>query len=591
MTFPAVRLREDIWVAIFIATGWGIIGGCGGDEQGNPPEGLLPIAFHDVAPVAGLGDFRHENGSEDRFWFPEQMGAGGGFVDYDGDGWEDIALVGGGSLSPTGPAGVRALRLFHNNRDGTFTDVTREAGLDHARAWGTGVTAADYDNDGDQDIFLAAFGENLLFRNDPGPSGARFFTETGRAAGVAGPPGWSSSPLFFDADRDGHLDLYVPGYAVWSLSSDMECFRADGRPDYCRPAMYPGARSYFYHNNGDGTFTERTHASGFSDTPGKSLAVAEWDFNEDGWSDLVVVNDGEPDLLYINDGRGAFTEQGVYSGIAYGEHGEARAGMGVDIGIVDTTDMPSVFVGNFSSEMIGVYRRTASGWFTDRAAASRIGRPSLTTLAFGVLLFDAELDGDLDLYVANGHVYLDPIDGSAYRQPPHLFVNEGGGTWVDMADSIGGVFREAMVARAVAKADYDRDGDVDLLVTENNGPVRLLRNDSSGGGNVLRVRLEGRPENGTGSRDALGAQVTVTAGGVQQVRRVRTGSGYLSQSEKTLTFGLGSADRVDTLTVRWPDGRIVRHTGLAAGHEVHLLEGEDIVSRIALPVARSEPSP
>lgn len=558
-------------------------GGCGGRSRNTQAVVSRGVAFQEVSSAAGLGDFRHENGSEGRFWFPEQMGAGGGFVDYDGDGWEDIVLVGGGSLSPTGPSDVRALRLFRNNRDGTFIETTREAGLDDARAWGTGITAADYDSDGDQDIFLATFGENLLFRNDSRLSGERFFTEIGRMAGVAGPSGWSSSPLFFDADLDGHLDLYVPGYALWSLSSDMECFRADGRPDYCRPATYPGAPGYFYRNNGDGTFTERTHASGLTGGPGKSLAVAEWDFNEDGWSDLVVVNDGEPDLLYMNDGAGAFTEQGVRSGIAYGEHGEARAGMGVDIGIVDTTGMPSVFVGNFSSEMIGVYRRTASGWFMDRAAASRIGQSSLTTLAFGVLLFDAELDGDLDLYVANGHVYLDPIDGAAYRQPPHLFVNRGEGTWVDMADSVGGAFAEAMVARAVAKADYDRDGDVDLLVTENNGPARLLRNDSFGG-HVLRVRLSGRPGSGAGNPDALGAQVTVTAGGVRQVRRIRTGSGYLSQSEKTLTFGLGAADRADTLTIRWPDGRLERHVDIPAGYEVHMIEGEGMASRTALPI-------
>ncbi len=559
-------------------------GGCGGNGPRDARAVSSPgLAFQEVASAAGLGDFRHENGSEGRFWFPEQMGAGGGFVDYDGDGWEDIALAGGGRLSPSGPPDARALRLFRNNRDGTFTETTREAGLDGMRAWGTGITAADYDNDGDQDIFLATFGENLLFRNDSGPSGARFFTEVGRAAGVAGPAGWSSSPLFFDADLDGHLDLYVPGYAYWSLSSDMECFRVDGRPDYCRPATYPGAPGHFYRNNGDGTFTERTQASGLTGSPGKSLAVAEWDFNEDGWPDFVVANDGEPDLLYMNDGRGAFAEQGVRAGIAYGEHGEARAGMGVDIGVVDATGMPSVFVGNFSSEMIGVYRQTASGWFMDRAAASRIGQTSLTTLAFGVLLFDAELDGDLDLYVANGHVYLDPIDGSAYRQPPHLFVNRGEGTWVDMADSIGGAFTEAMVARAVAKADYDRDGDVDLLVTENNGPARLLRNDSSGG-HVLRVRLSGRLDDGAGNLDALGAQVTITAAGVRQTRRVRTGSGYLSQSEKTLTFGLGSADRVDTLAVRWPDGRTERHVGIPAGHEAHVIRGEEMVSLAALPI-------
>ena len=508
------------------------------------------------------------------------MGAGGGFVDYDGDGWEDVMLVGGGRLSPTGPSGVTALHLFRNNRDGSFTEVTGEVGLADAQAYGTGVVAADYDQDGDQDIYLTTWGENLLFRNDAGLSGDRLFTEVGHDAGVALPTSWSSSALFFDADRDGDVDLYVAGYAVWSLGGDVDCFRASGRADYCRPSTYPSDRSYYYRNNGDGTFSEWTREAGLAGSPGKSLAVAEWDFNDDGWSDFVVVNDGEPDLLYVNDGDGTFTEQGVIRGIAYGEHGEARAGMGVDVGVVDEAGRPSVFVGNFSSEMIGVYRQTESGWFADRAAASRIGKASLTTLAFGVLLFDVDLDMDLDLYVANGHVYHEPIDGSAYRQPPHLFVNEGHGTYVDAADSVGSAFRQPMVARAVAKADYDRDGDVDLLVTENNGPVHLLRNDSRGGG-ALRVRVEGR----AGNRDALGTHVTAVVEGRPQYRRVRTGSGYLSQSERVLTFGLGMAAQVDILIVRWPDGRLERHADLAAGQEVHLVEGEGIVAKLGLPIA------
>ena len=539
------------------------------------------LRFSDVAEEAGLGGVRHENGSEDRYWFPEPMGAGGGFIDYDDDAWEDILVVGGGRLSPTGPADVKALRLFRNNRDGTFTEVTEAVGLAEIRAYSIGVAVADYDNDGDQDVYLTTFGENMLFRNDPGsgPESSRVFTEVGKSAGVADPSSWSSSALFFDADGDGHLDLYVAGYAVWSVATDVDCRRPSGRADYCAPATYTGIQSYYYHNNGDGTFTERTAEAGFGGTLGKSLAVAEWDFNNDGGSDLVVVNDGEPDLLYLNNGDGTFTERGVESGIAYGEHGEARAGMGVDVGVVDSTGRPSIFVGNFSSEMIGVYRQTESQWFGDRAAASRIGRPSLTTLAFGVLLFDADLDTDLDLFVANGHVYLEPIDGSGYRQPPHLFVNDGDGTFADMADSIGGVFREPIVARAVAKADYDRDGDLDLLVTENNGPVHLFRNDSRGGG-VLRVRLEATSRN----RDALGAQVTAVVGAARLQRRVRTGSGYLSQSEKTLTFGLGSASQVDTLRVRWPSGHTETFTDLPAGHEIHLIEGEAEVLRTALSV-------
>ncbi len=559
--------------------------GCGGASPPATPPLPPLLAFSDVAQRAGLGDFRHENGGEGRFWFPEQMGAGGGFVDYDGDGWEDVVLVGGGRLSPTGPGAVAALRLFRNDRDGLFTEVTNEVGLAAVRAYGTGLAAADYDNDGDQDLYLTALGENLLFRNDPDSlgSGARIFVEVGQQAGVAGPAAaWGSSALFFDADRDGWLDLYVAGYAAWSLATDIDCFRTGGEADYCPPATYGSDASYFYRNNGDGTFTEQTARAGLAGSPGKSLAVAEWDFNEDGWPDFVVVNDGEPDLLYLNDGDGTFTEQGVKSGIALGEHGEARAGMGVDIGVVDTTGRPSIFVGNFSSEMIGVYRQERGGWFVDRAAASRIGQPSLSTLAFGVLLFDADLDTDLDLYVANGHVYLDPLDGAAYRQPPHLFINAGDGTFTDTADSIGGVFQQPMVARAVAAADYDRDGDVDLLVTENDGPVHLLRNDSRGGG-VLRVRLEGR----AGNRDALGAHVTALTATARQTRHLRTGSGYLSQSEKVLTFGLDAAPQVDTLLVRWPNGDMERYTGLPAGHEVHLVEGEGLVTRTALPVNRA----
>lgn len=570
---------ECLWCLLLLM----LLSGCAEQERassGEPTPSAMPatpLAFVDVATEAGLGAFEHIDGSEDRFWFPEKMGAGGGFVDINGDGWHDVVLVGGGQLSPSGPADVRALWLFLNNKDGQFTDVTEAWGLADVRAYGTGITAADYDNDGDQDIYLTAFGKNLLFRNE----GTRF-EEVGEAAGVALPAAWSSSALFFDADRDGYVDLYVPGYAEWSLETDIDCHRSGGRPDYCPPATYPSAQSYFYHNNGDGTFSEETAQRGFADAPGKALAVAEWDFNRDGWSDVMVVNDGQPDLLYHNNGDGTFTERGTVSGIAFGEHGEARAGMGIDIGVVDSTGRPSVFVGNFSSEMVGVYRQMESGWFVDRAAASRIGGASLTTLAFGVLLFDADLDTDLDLYVANGHVYLDPLDGSAYRQPPHLFINQGNGTFKDMADTIGGVLTQPMLARGVASADYDRDGDVDLLVTENSGPVHLLRNDSQRG-RVVRVRLSQPAHN----PDALGAHVwAVVQGAEPQQRRVRTGSGYLSQSEQVLTFGLGTATHIDSLVVQWPDGQVDRFEGLPAEHEIHLRKGAGTVDQTPLPVRR-----
>ena len=551
-----------------------VAAGCNGAPDAGVPLSS-GIAFTDVSAEAGLASFRHVNGSEGTFWFPEQMGAGGGFVDLDGDGWEDIVLVGGGRLSPNGPEDIAAVRVYRNLRDGSFLDVTEPSGLASLRAYGTGVTAADYDNDGDQDIYITALGENLLLRNDTEAHhvGAFAFTEVGRAGGVAGLPVWSSSALFVDADNDGLADLYVAGYADWSRESDVDCYR-NGEPDYCPPATYASATSQFYQNLGGGVFAERSESVGLHENPGKSLAVAEWDFDQDGYSDIVVVNDGQRDLLYMNSGNGSFTEVGVVSGTAFGEHGEARAGMGVDVGILDATGQPSIVVGNFSSEMIGVYRRTSSGWFIDRAAASRVGGGSLTTLAFGVLFLDADLDADLDVFVANGHVYLDPIDGAQYRQAPHLFMNNFDGTFDDVAGAVAGPLAATMVARSVSRADYDRDGDEDLLVTENNGPAHLLRNDSNPQ-RVLRVRA-GSPSL---TRDGLGTQVTVIAGDRRQVRRVRTGSGYLSQSEKTLTFGLGSSAVIDTMIVDWPDGTRDEYTAIGTDVELHLVHGQGIVGR------------
>ncbi len=573
---------RSIEVRYILATGVCLgllIAGC---KSAPPPAPSPALRFVDVAPDAGLGAFKHVNGSENKFWFPEQMGAGGGFIDYDGDGWEHLVLVGGGRLSPAGPANVQAVWLFQNNQDGSFSDVTAATGLANIRAYGTGIAAADYDNDGDQDFLLTTFGRDLLFRNDAAPNDntKRNFTETGLAAGLGDINAWSSSALFLDADKDGDLDLYTGGYARWSLDTDVECFRANGDPDYCPPATYSGDHSHYYENLGDGSFKDQTLQVGLGGTPGKSLAVAEWDFNQDTWPDFIVVNDGEPDLLYINDTDGTFTEKGLTSGIALGEHGEARAGMGVDVGIVDSTGLPSVFVGNFSSEMIGVYRQTPNGWFSDRAAASGIGRYSLTTLAFGVRLFDADLDTDLDLFVANGHVYLNPLDGSKYEQPPHLFINKGDGKFADSAIEIGGVMQEPMVARAIATADYDRDGDVDLLVTENNGRIRLLRNDSNAGHSV-RIRLKGQIDlknsNPVKSNpDALGAQLTAYLPTTRMIRRVRTGSGYLSNSEKVSTFGLGPYEKLDSLSIQWPDGTRTSFTDLQAGFEYTFLEGQGL---------------
>ena len=514
-------------------------------------------------------------------YFPELMGAGGGFVDYNGDDWLDILLVGGGPVNLEPSNSVKALRLYKNNHDGTFTEVTEEAGLAEIRAYGQGITAADYDNDGDEDLYFTTLHQNYLLRNDGGR-----FTSVGSESGVSDQSAWSSSALFFDADRDGDLDLYVANYVDWSPDTDIFCSiqgvvildtrgakdleKTYGRKVYCPPGEFSGLTNRFYQNKGDGTFTDGTETAGFITAPMKSLGVAAFDYNRDVWPDVVVTNDGEPDLLYKNNGDGTFTETGKASGIAFGETGNARAGMGVDVGVVDESGQESIFIGNFSSEMIGVYRYEGNDQFMDRAAASRIGQPSYLTLTFGLMLFDVEYDGDLDMLAANGHVWAirPTLDGSTYRQKPQLFVNQGDGVFTHATSVPGGVFGQLLVARGASYADYDRDGDLDILITENGGPAHLWRNELSDA-NYLRVYLQGTDSNNEG----LGSQVIAVVDGMRMYRRIRTGSSYLSQSEKVASFGLGEHNRVDSLLVQWPSGQVDVLVNLNGNQELKVIEG------------------
>ena len=526
------------------------------------------IILTDVTEEAGLAAFRHENGATGKKLFPEMMGSGGGFIDYDGDGLLDIILLGGGSFESSTANDVRAIWLFRNEGDGTFSDRTAAAGLAGVDAYTIGMAAADYDNDGDEDFIVTNLGEDMLFRNDGG-----LFTEVGKHAGIGYQWEWGSSPIFFDADLDGDLDLFVGNYTQWSLETDKWCPEGSLAKVYCIPADYDGIASRFYRNNGDGTFEDQTEEAGFitgeRSIRDKALGVVEFDFNSDGWPDLYVATDGEGNLLYANDGDGTFTERGVLSGVSFSEHGEARAGMGVDAGIADSTGQVSLFVGNFSEEPISVYRHLGNGLFTDRTAASRLAQPSYLTLTFGLFLFDPDLDGDLDLFAANGHVYPDRLgsqDKITLEQPAQLYLNNGDGTFAEFLPP-DGVLTERMIARGAAYADYDRDGDLDILVTENAGPAHLWRNDTKTG-NFLRVKLEGRESN----RDALGSRVVADLNGLRMEQRIRTGSSYLSQSEKVAVFGLGDANRIDSLVVHWPNGIVHRFADVEANQELRIVE-------------------
>lgn len=564
----------------------GMAAGCagcgGGDEAADPGAGPAAPMFTDVTEEAGLGAYRHENGGFGQKWMPEVVGPGGAFLDYDGDGWQDILLVGGGRWADVSDEPVEALRLYRNLGDGTFADVSGEAGLAGLEAYGFGVAAADYDNDGDTDFFLTTLHENLLFRN----AGGRF-EEVGKAAGLAGEAHWSTSAVFFDADRDGWVDLFVGNYVSWTPETDIPCYH-EGAKAYCTPQNYAGVASAFYRNRGDGSFADATEEAGFSGAidPAldKTLGVTELDVTVDGHFDLYVANDTERNLLFVNRGDGTFVEAGVRSGVAYDRHGQARAGMGVDAGVVDSAGETTIFVGNFTQETVSVFRHASNGYFTDRATASRIGFPTMGTLTFGLFLFDADLDGDLDLFLANGHVLehiAEILEGATFAEPAQLFLNRGDGIF-DEALSATGVLARPLVARGAAHADYDRDGDLDVLLLENAGPAHLWRNDLEGA-EWLHVQLEGRESN----RSALGARIEAVVDGLRMERRIRSGSSFLSQSALPATFGLGARRQVDSLIVYWPSGLTERFADVAAGQQVILVEGSGVL-RMAEPVAERE---
>ena len=543
---------------------------CGPNSRG--PEHFA-TTFTDVTEAVGLDSFVHDNGARGAKYYAEQMGSGAGFIDYDGDGWQDIVLLGGGSFDGELVQGYRSIWLYRNEQDGTFTDRTNEAGLGRYVAFTLGMASADIDNDGDADLLITNLNENLLFVNSGG-----VFNVAPDNGGIGLFDEWSSSAMFFDADGDGWLDVFVGNYAEWTPETDKFCPENGTVKLYCVPADYNGRPSRFFLNRGDGMFVESTEKFKLVAPLGKALGMAEWDIDDNGLSDFAVANDGEGDLLYRNDNGTSFMERGVVTGMAFSEHGEARAGMGIDIGVVDSAGAVSVFVGNFSEEMIGVYRQSDKGFFLDRAGASHIGLPSLNTLTFGLFLFDAELDGDLDLFAANGHVYPDRLknqDKITFRQRSQLFLNVGDGKFEEREATEGSVFAKQLVARGAAYADYDLDGDVDILIVENDGPAHLWRNDSVMG-NFLRVELTGK----TGNRDAIGAEIHVWTNGYRQVRRRRTGSSYLSQSELAVVFGLGNNLHVDSLRIQWPGGGADVFLNLAANQGVHFTEGAGVLEPI-----------
>jgi enediyne biosynthesis protein E4 len=532
-----------------------------------PPAADLGFHFVDVSASAGIR-FQHNSGAYGGKLLPETLGSGCAFLDYDGDGWQDILLV--NSMDWPGHKRQRTtLKLYRNNRNGTFTDVTKAVGLD-VEMYGMGVAVGDYNNDGFPDVFISCVGQSRLFRN----MGNGTFTDVTKTAGLLGRQGLSTSAVWLDYDRDGLLDLFVCNYVRWTAEHDVFCSLDGKNKSYCTPEAYRGDTCWLYHNKGNGTFEDVTASSGVFDSSSKSLGVAMLDYDQDGWPDLLVANDTQPNKLYRNLHNGKFKDVAVEAGLAFSTEGKARAGMGVDVADFENSGKPGIVITNFDNEMIGLYHYMGQG-YDDVAMQEGLGAASRNTLGFGCVFFDVNLDGRLDIAVANGHIdeTVRNIRGNVgYAQPAQLFLNEGGRKFRDAAAEVGGGYDQPKVGRGLAVGDFDRDGDLDLLLTTNNGGAYLYRNDVRNGNRSIRFRLVGTKSN----RDAIGATVHLYANGQQQTGMVRSGSSYLSQSEFPVTFGVGKSEQVERVVVDWPSGRTEEYKNLLTGKTFQVIEGKGI---------------
>ena len=539
--------------------------------EASRPSG--PIRFTDVTAQAGI-HFRHNSGAFGKKYLPETMGSGVCAIDYDNDGWQDIFFV--NSKNWPGHGDTKSYSaLYHNNQDGTFTDVTKQAGL-ATEMYGLGCAVGDYDNDGHDDIYVTALDGNHLFRN----LGNGKFADVTARAGVRD-PGFATGAIWFDYDNDGKLDLYVSHYVDWSVATDQTCSLDTKNKSYCTPELYKGQSGTLFHNKGNGGFEDVTKKAGLYDPTGKSLGIALIDVDNDGWMDLFVTNDTQANKLYRNNHNGTFTEMALEAGVAYSDAGKKRAGMGTDAEDYDSTGRQSLVIGNFTNESLSLYHNDGSGLFSDNSVASGIASSSASSLTFSAFFFDYDLDGLPDIFAANGHVADDVSVVQPtihYAEPPLLFHNKGHGKFDDVTDRVGTALRQPVVGRGAAYLDFDNDGDLDLVLTTSNGPAKLLRNDNGNQNDMLRIKTIGTRSN----RDGIGAKITVTTReGLHLFKMVKSGSSYLSQSELPVTFGLGKprANKVVSLDIIWPSGKKESIRNVQPNQFLTLEEGKGILSQ------------
>ncbi len=525
------------------------------------------VQFTDVTAQAGI-KFVHNAGKEGKKYLPETLGSGAAFFDADGDGWIDILLVNGKDWTPRGRHTTAA--LYRNNHDGTFTDITKGSGLD-VEMYGIGVAVADFDNDGRDDVYITALEGDRLFHNE----GNGKFKDVTAASGIRN-ASFGTSAAWLDYDRDGRLDLFVANYVQWTQKGDLWCSLDGNVKSYCTPESYKGTSSKLFHNLGGGRFEDVTNKAGLGDPNSKSLGVTILDFDNDGWPDIFASNDTQSNKLYRNNRNGTFSERGVSAGVAYGEDGVARGAMGVDWADYDRTGRAHLLVGNFSNQMLGLYHNEGNGLFVDEAPQSSVGRESLLSLTFGLFFFDYDLDGYPDILTANGHIEeeIGRVQPKIkYQEPPLLFRNLGSKKFENVSNAVGADFTKPLVGRGAIYGDFDHDGDLDVLLTSNNGPAHLYRNDGGNRNKWISIRTIGTKSN----RDGIGASVAIASASGKQWNMVRSGSSYASQSDLALVFGLGQDPVVTSIEVTWPSGIKQKFANVAANQFITIDETHGIL--------------
>lgn len=534
--------------------------------QQTPAKSSSEVTFAEVSPKISGITWVHVNAQSSNRYLPETVGAGCAFFDFDNDGWMDIYLVNSGPSDFYTPTTPLKNALYRNNHDGTFSDVTDKAGV-AGGTFGMGVAAADYDGDGWTDLYVTSYGRNILYRNN----GNGTFADVTDKAGVAA-SSWSTCAVWFDYNNDAKLDLFVSSFVVYDKSTSCGDNRLN-RNYYCIPRAFKPQPSHLFRNKGDGTFTDVSHESGIVNSPGKSFGVVATDVNNDGLMDLFVANDTVPNFLFINKGGGKFEEVALGAGVAYSEAGVPRSGMGVDAADYDGDGWQDLFVANIDREFFSLYRNQKDLTFVDEPG--EIAQTTRFLSGWGLKFFDYDNDGDPDLFLANGHPddMVEALTAGVKYKEPLLMLQNVGRAFKNVSAQSGPVFGKDYAARGLTVGDYDNDGDLDVLISNNGGPPLLLRNEGGNRNNWLGLQLIATRSNPA----AIGAVITWQAGGVKRSRLKTSGGSYLASHDPREILGLGDATKIDSVEIRWPSGRVDKLSNLPINTYIKVREGEGVI--------------